>query len=322
MTQRLAAVTGATGFLGAHIVQALAAAGWRVRVLARRAPSSPGWGAAAPEIVEGDLANEAALNRLVEGADVVIHAAGAIKARDAAGFMAVNRDGAARMAGLTLRLAPRARFVLVSSLAAREPQLSDYAASKRAGEDAVAALLPTERLTVVRPPAIYGPGDRETLTIFKAAAISPILPVPSAIARLALIHVEDAAAAIAALCDGPAGVFALSDGRPEGYGWREIFDAAAVATGRRPRLVDAPAWLLPGLARATGLLSRMNGQLPILSQDKLAELLHPDWTVSPSERAPNLSPPRYGVQDGFTHTLLWYFSEGWIARPRGAKASH
>lgn len=322
MTRRLAAVTGATGFLGAHLVQAFHAAGYDVRVLARREPSAPGWGDARPEVIAGDLSDDDRLDRLARDADVVVHVAGAIKAADLAGFMAVNRDGAARMAAAARRSAPNARFILVSSLAAREPQLSDYAASKRAGEDAAAAIMPAARLTIVRPPAIYGPGDRETLAIFKAATRSPVLPVLSAKARLALVHVQDAASAIVALALGPSGTYALADGRPEGYFWREIFQAAAKASGRRPILLNAPSWLIPGLARIALAVARLSGGAPILTEGKVREMLHPDWGVAPQELASGLPKPYFTLAEGFTHTLQWYFSSGWIPMKRGVKAPH
>jgi nucleoside-diphosphate-sugar epimerase len=322
MTRPLAAVTGATGFLGAQLVRALSDQGYAVRALARREPSAPGWGEVRPEVVAGDLADEAALRRLLQDADVIVHAAGVIKARDLAAFMAVNRDGVTRIAELALEVAPSARFLLVSSLAARVPELSDYAASKRAGEAAASALWPPDRLTIVRPPAIYGPGDRETLTVFQAAAWTPILPVPSAKGRLALIHVADAAAQTAALAKGPAGLYALADARPEGYAWREIFHAAAEACGRKPLLVDAPPWLLPGLASAAGFIARMSGGAPILTEGKLRELLHPDWSVSPAELAPDSPEPRFGLQEGFTDTVDWYFRNGCIRLRHHAKSPH
>ena len=322
MTRPLAAVTGATGFLGAHLVRALDSRGYAVRVLARREPSAPGWGEVGPEVVSGDLSDDAALRWLVEGAAVVIHAAGAIKARDLPGFMAINRDGAARMAEATLEGAPGARFLLVSSLAAREPQLSDYAASKRAGETAVAERVPAERLTIVRPPAIYGPGDRETLAVFQAAALSPILPVPSAHGRLALVHVADCANAIAALGEGPSGLYAVADARPEGYSWREVFEAAANACRRRPIMVNAPAWLLPGVAHAAGFIARMGGAAPILTAGKVRELLHPDWSVTAAELPAGVPAPRFGLQDGFIDTVDWYFRNGHIRLRGGAKSPH
>jgi len=252
----------------------------------------------------------------------VVHAAGAIKAPDLDRFLAVNRDGVLRMTEAASAGAPNARFLLVSSLAAREPRLSDYAASKRAGEEAAAAALPPERLTIVRPPAIYGPGDRETLTLFRAAAWSPVLPIPSARGRFALIHVEDAATAVAALAEGPSGTFALADERPEGYSWAEVFQAAAHAAARSPALVTAPPWILPGLARAARFVARMNGQAPILTEGKLRELLHPDWGVAPGELAPGLPPPRFAIKDGFSNTLEWYYDAGWVPRGGGAKSPH
>src|SRR5262249_56904563 len=112
----------------------------------------------------GARREEASLRTLVAGADAVVHAAGLIKARHPAEFDAVNRDGTARVSAL----APDARFLLLSSLAAREPQLSAYAASKRAAEEVVASR--AGPWLAVRAPAGYGPGDREALAYFQAGA--------------------------------------------------------------------------------------------------------------------------------------------------------
>ncbi|HTI68163.1 MAG TPA: NAD(P)-dependent oxidoreductase [Caulobacteraceae bacterium] len=315
MTRPLAALTGATGFLGAQLVRALDSAGFSVRALARREPSPPGWGEVRPEVVAGDLADEAALERLVDGAAVVVHCAAAIKAQDAAGFMSVNRDGTARLAEVARRRSPEALFLLVSSLAARAPRVSSYAASKAAAESAAAATLSPDRLAVVRPPAIYGPGDRETLTLFRAAASSPVLPVLSGPARTALIHVEDAAAQVAALAvRGGGGSWALADDRPEGYGWREILQAAGVAVGRRPWLAPIPPSMLPGLNRATGVVGRLFGGCALMSDDKLGELMHPDWAVGRAEMAAGLPPPRYDLATGFASAVRWYRAAGWLGQ--------
>ena len=315
MSAGLAAVTGATGFLGVHLVRALSRAGFGIRVLAGREPDLPGWGDVRPQITPGRLNDRAALDQLVAGAQVVIHAAGAIKAANLDGFMSVNRDGARNLAEAMQRAAPQAHLVLVSSLAAREPAISAYAASKRAGEDVCAEVLPPHRLTVLRPPAIYGPGDRETLALFKAAS-GLLLPVAAPRARIALVHVQDAAEATAAAAIRPTpGVYALADERPQGYGWREILSAAAHAVGGRPRLVDAPAWLLPALARAAGALSRINGRPPLLSPDKARELLHPDWAVSPQELLPGCPAPRFSLEQGFAETVSWYRRVEWLPAP-------
>lgn len=314
--QRTVAVTGATGFLGRHVVAALAARGWQVRVLVRTQPLHPLWQAIAPDVVLGSLADTAALERLVTGCDAVLHLAGLIKARNEAEFMAVNRDGTQALADATRRLAPKAHFLHVSSLAAREPQLSGYAASKQAGEHAVLAALPPERVSIVRPPAIYGPGDRETLIFFQLArqALVPLLGRPEA--KLAVIHVEDAAQALAAQLDAPASgaVRYIADGRPEGYRWRDILDAAAAAVGNpQPRYVQVPRLLLSGVAHTSGALAQLTGQVAMLNAGKLRELLHLDWSVPADQLLEHpAAPARRKLLEGFKTTAEWYRKAGWL----------
>jgi nucleoside-diphosphate-sugar epimerase len=305
------AVTGATGFIGRRLVPALSAGGWRVRVLARR-PDLGAWGSPAPEIITGSLEDPAALAALVDGADQVIHGAGLIKARDRRAFLATNRDGAAALA----RAAGDAPVLQISSLAAREPGLSDYAASKRAGEGAARAIL-GDRLTILRPPAIYGPGDRETLGLFQLAGASPVMPMPDAAsARLALAHVDDVVGQILALIDGPhaPGPFAVGGGDPQGYGWREIFETAAAAMGRGPLLAPTPAWLIRGAASLSETLGRVRGVPAIFTPGKARELLHPDWSVARDELPPGGGVACRGLRAGFDQTVAWYRAAGWLAK--------
>ncbi len=306
----LVALTGGGGFLGRRVVEALVARGARVRGLVRSAPSPP----LNAELVLGDLENIGALARLVQGASAIVHVAGVVKALHAGDFDRVNRVGAASLTEAARVTAPDARLVLISSLAAREPQLSRYAASKRAGEIETAARVEASRLTVVRPPAIYGPGDREFLPMFRAVRRRAPFPVfGSPVARVAMIHVADAASAIAELTLGPArpGVWTLSDGRPGGYGWREIARAAADAVGvPEPRTFAAPAAILKLVANSTALAATLRGRAVMLTPGKARELLHADWSVHPQERAPGLPTPHYTLEHGFQDTAAWYRSHG------------
>jgi nucleoside-diphosphate-sugar epimerase len=300
----LVAVTGATGFLGRNLVPALADAGWRIRVLARRPPAQPIWPGLEVETVLGDVADDDVLAALSRGADLVIHAAGLIKARGRRAFAAVNVDGTRRMAE-----AAQGPMLLVSSQAAREPGLSDYAASKRAGEDAARRVLGA-RLTIVRPPALYGPGDPETLPLFKAAATSPVLPLFAPAARIALMHVEDTARQIAALAERrPGGCVTLCDERPEGYGWREIMETAAATFGRTPRLARTPDLALK-LAAGLALAANLTPLAPMLTPGKAREILHRDWSVTPAEQLAGLPPPRFDIAEGFRHTVEGYRAAG------------
>jgi nucleoside-diphosphate-sugar epimerase len=302
---KVAAITGATGFVGPHLVAALARHGWTFRLLMRRwtpLPSLPGVEA---EIVWGDLADEASLKRLVAGADAVVHAAGLIKARRPIDFDRVNRDGTARLSAL----APDIPLLLLSSLAAREPQLSPYAASKRAAEEVV-----TRRSgpwLAVRAPAVYGPGDRETLAYFKMAArgVAPQPDQPDA--RLSLIHVEDLAEALALAVDRPPppGVYEIDDGHPGGYRHADMAAAAAEAFGRPVR----PIRIAKGPMKAVAGLNRLRPGPQILSPAKVRELYHPDWTVHEHRLAEAVGfSARFGLVEGFRHTILWYRHRHWL----------
>lgn len=311
------AVTGATGFLGRRLVKVLAADGWTVRVLARRDVADPAWRGLEPQLVIGDLTSDHALAALCAGAQVVVHVAGLIKAPSRQAFDRANVEGSRRVA--LAAKAAGARLVLVSSLAARAPQLSDYAASKRGGEEA-ARLVFGEALTVVRPPAIYGPGDLETLRLFQAAASSPVLPVLDPAARMAIIHADDAAARIADLVKTPRpGVHALSDDRPEGYGWTELMQAAGAAVGASPRLVRIPAWVIKSLANLSKWASIATGKDSILTPGKARELLHGDWSLSSNDPIPDFPPVRYLLDEGFAQSVGWYRSEGWLKDKKARK---
>ncbi len=251
------ALTGATGFIGSTLCRRLAERGWEVHALCRRRPPP-----ARPPLpqtgevrwLQGDLEDTEALGRLVEGAAAVVHAAGAVRGARAADFFRTNAEGTARLAKAARSARSAPRFLLLSSLAAREPQLSDYAASKRAGEEALAAQGAGLCWVGLRPPAVYGPGDRETLPLLRwmQRGIAPsALP---ANARFSLLHVEDLAAAVCRLLELASwapGFYEIHDGRPGGYTWPEVCRTVAAALGRPVRSLRIPR----GLLRAAAVLN-------------------------------------------------------------------
>ncbi|WP_337997451.1 NAD-dependent epimerase/dehydratase family protein [Oleispirillum naphthae] len=299
---RLVAVTGGTGFLGPHIADALRAAGWSVRLLVRRRPAAAG-----SDIVPGSLFDDAALDRLLQGADAVVHAAGRIKAVSRAEFLRVNRDGSHRLAAAVMRQPRPPRVVAVSSLAAREPRLSAYAESKRAGEEALREAGIAD-LAVVRSAAVYGPGDRET-AVFLRAADGPVLPVPRVPGgRVALIHAADAAAAVAALAPPgmPGGVFEISDRRIDGYGWRELAEEILAASGGRARIVEVPRAVFRAVAGLNAAAGHATGRAVMLAPGKVRELFHPDWSSARDRQPPpEIWSPRVDLRDGLRQTLRW-----------------
>jgi nucleoside-diphosphate-sugar epimerase len=296
-------------------VAALWQAGYQPRLLVRQDPAHPLLEGIHPQLVPGDLADEVALARLVSGADIVIHAGGVIKAASRQGFFTTNEGGSTRIGRAVAQHAPQARFLVVSSLAAREPDLSDYAASKRAGEAAAVAAYGGNDWLIIRPPAIYGPWDRETLPLFKAAT-GPVVPVmghPGA--RLAMLHVADAAGAITALAGASVSgrCFALCDGNQAGYDWDTLLDQAAIAVGHRAARLRVPGGLLHLLGGLGGLRARLTGKAVMLTSGKVREILHPDWTVAASEMPDSdVWRPLVSLPEGFRTTADWYRSHGWI----------
>lgn len=310
---RRVAVTGATGFVGRHLVSSLANGGWQVRLLMRRDPAVPEWRGIEPQIIAGDLRDEAALDALVQGVDQVVHVAGLIKAARRDAFFRVNEAGSAAVAKAMLRHAPNARLLHVSTIAAREPKLSDYAASKRAGEDVVRELL-GNRATVIRPPAVYGPGDPESLVFFKLARGSRVPLAGPPAARASLIHVADLVSLMSAMLETPdGGVWSAADSHPEGYSWREVFSAAATAVGNPgAKLFQAPAALLRAVA-LVGDAGRLFGSASMLNSLKLRELRHLDWSVPAAQWArPAGWSPRFDLAGGFADAVAWYRRAGWL----------
>ncbi|MBM3644916.1 MAG: NAD-dependent epimerase/dehydratase family protein [Alphaproteobacteria bacterium] len=310
---KLVAVTGATGFVGPHLVRALAARGYRLRLLVRRWSPLPSLAGIELELVLGDLEDRAALGALCAGADAVIHAAGAIKARTTADFMRANRDGTANLS----TAAGAARLILLSSLVAREPDLSPYAASKRAAERAVADR--SGPWLAVRAPAVYGPGDRETLAYFAGVARGLALAPRADGARVSMIHVEDLAQALAGCVavELDREICEIDDGKAEGYGYPDLAQAAEAALGRTARTLRVPRPAMAALGRINAGLNRLGAPVQILTHGKVREIFHPDWVVRDRKLAAVLAfSPRYGLMEGFRDTVLWYRRNNWLRQTR------
>ena len=299
------AVTGATGFVGCALREAAAEQGAELRALTRR--KQPG--AAGVEWIEGDLHDRKALTRLVAKAEAVIHVAGVVNTPDPMGFHLGNVEGT--MALVEAAVAARVpRFVFVSSLAAREPQLSKYGASKRHAEKLVAAS--GLDWTIVRPPAIYGPRDREMLEMFRLAKWG-VLPMPPQ-GRASLIHVGDLATLLLALApareDTTRQIYEPDDGKTAGWSHRELGKAIGWALGRRPWV---PHLSKPMLERVARLDKAVRGDKAKLTPDRIGYMVHPDWVSSPRMKPPlDLWMPQMATLDGLRATAKGYREKGWL----------
>lgn len=296
------AITGGTGFVGGHLLRLASATGHEVRALARR-PQPPEVGVT---WVEGALDRPDSLAELVDGAAAVIHVAGVVNAPNRAGFVAGNIDGTAAIAAAACA-AGIDRFIHVSSLAAREPNLSDYGWSKAGAEAAIAGS--GLDWTMVRPPAIYGPGDTEMLELFRMATRGVMVLPPGG--RASLIHVGDLVRLLLMLAVEPGyweTTIEPDDGVPDGWEYRDLARALGTAVGRHVVPLSMPAVLLRAGAFADGLL---RGKKAKLTPDRVRYLLHPDWVVQahPSESQWR---PEIVTSAGLKATADWYRAKGWL----------
>lgn len=301
----LLAVTGATGFVGQALLDAAAAAGIDVRALTRGRQAAR----AGVEWVQGTLQDERALRTLVARSSAVIHIAGVVNSPDPAGFEAGNVYGTLNVVNAALAGGVN-RFVHVSSLTAREPQLSAYGASKRRGERIVAAS--SLDWTIVRPPGVYGPRDTEMFELFRLARLG-VVPLPPQ-GRTSLIHVGDLAALLLALIPGGEEVtgmiFEPDDGEPGGWSHVQMARAIGRAVGRRPIALSLPRRVLEWVAQADRAVRKDRAKLTL---DRVNYMCHPDWTVSPGKQPPpGLWQPQIETGSGLHATAAWYRDMGWL----------
>jgi UDP-glucose 4-epimerase len=303
--EKVIAVTGATGFVGCALREQAAKQGLALRALTRREQRTED----GVEWIHGDLHHRDAIAALVAGAEAVVHVAGVVNTPDPMGFHLGNVEGTELLVAAA-RAAEVPRFLFVSSLAAREPGLSKYGQSKRHAEEVVQ----TSGLdwTIVRPPAIYGPRDREMFEMFRAARWG-VLPMPPP-GHASMIHVDDLARLLLALLPGGPAVkeriFEPDDGRPGGWSHAELARAIGAAVGSKVFVPHLSKRLLSGAARLDRLL---RGDKAKLTPDRVGYMTHPDWVSAP-ERAvpPEFWTPWIETREGLKATAEWYRKAGWL----------
>jgi len=294
-------VTGGTGFVGSHAIEAALAAGHDLRALTRR----PQPARAGVTWVAGALDDPQSLAALMQGADAVLHIAGVINAPDREGFAAGNIEGtraviaAAQAAGIR-------RFVQVSSLAAREPQLSIYGWSKA---EADKVLLATDLdWTIVRPPAIFGPRDQEMLELFRLAK-KHVVPLPPAGGRMSVIAVGDLVRLLVALPASNAlsrQIVEPDDGTANGWDHRDFARAIGGAMGSKVLPLPLPRFILDAIAALDGLF---RGKKAKLTPDRVAYFCHKDW-VSHASVPADVWAPQLPTPAALAETATAYRTSG------------
>ena len=306
------ALTGATGFVGRAVVLALMAEHHQVSALVRGSPRAD----LHTDLrqVQGDLQNTVALDDLTKGAEVVIHIAGVIGGRSRSDFFVANEQGTLRVAEAAARNGVK-RFVLISSLSAREPTLSAYGASKNAGETVLENFKAKMSVIVLRPPAVYGPGDNGTFPLLRSLTQSIALIPSNSKARFSLIYVDDLARIIVdAAGVTKSGVIELDDNQRLGYDWMELVRIAKASEQRSITPIFLPKFIAMFAAVVVEAFAKAHGKVPIVSRDKIHQLYHWDW-VARGTSWPLKEP--VGFAAGFKTTIDWYRQAQWLPQRFG-----
>jgi dihydroflavonol-4-reductase len=324
-------VTGATGFIGGALVEKLLARGDRVRALVRRASGAERLAARGVELCAGALDDAPALAAAVRGCGAVFHVAGTVKARGAREFEAVNAEGTRSLARACAAADSPPRLVYVSSLAAAGPVRDDrprteddspapvsaYGRSKLAGEEAVRAVAGRVRASIVRPPIVYGRGDRELVpALVRMVRAGVVVRAGFAARRYSVVHVDDLCDALLAVAErgravGPAGgegVYFVEDGAV--HGWDEIARPAFAALGRRPRSLPLPLAVSWAAAAGAMLAAAVTGRAAMLSFDKMREIRETAWTCSAERARREVGfAPKVSLDEGMRDAVLWYVAQ-------------
>jgi nucleoside-diphosphate-sugar epimerase len=308
------ALTGATGFVGRNAVAELLDCKHDVTALVRdgtkaRLPNNV-------RQVNGDLQNVAALDELTIGADVVVHIAGLIGAVSGEDYFIVNAEGTRAVVEAAKRNDVK-RLVYVSSLSAREPQLSTYGASKLAGEEAAMESGSGISTAILRPPAVYGPGDKATFPLLKALTQSLAIIPGRADGRFSLIYVRDLARIIVEAAIGNrTGTIELGDGCVPGHDWKELAEIASGLESKTIRPLFLPKPIPYAIGAFADVAAKLRRKPSMISRDKINELYHINW-VSQGEGWGLKNPTPFA--QGFAETLAWYRQEGWVANKTKTK---
>jgi dihydroflavonol-4-reductase len=326
-------ITGATGFIGTTLAERLLGRGDFVRALVRDPARAGELKAMGAELVRGDVSQPETVVDAVPDVDAVVHLAGLVKAVTREQLFAVNAEGTRALAEAAAQ-SGRPRFVLVSSLAAAGPSsparprvetdrpapVSAYGQSKLQAEQVVRSFASTLHASIVRPPIVYGPRDKEFLpSLFQLARTGVILKSGMGDKRYSIIHVNDLVELIIAAAErgarvdeaGTAGVYFGDDG--VAYTWEGLARGALGALGKRGAVLPVPefvSWIAAGAATAA---SRVTGRAAILSLDKMMEIREPAWTCSSAKARRELGwAPRVSFVEGMTNAARWYRERGLV----------
>ena len=322
-------VTGANGFVGSHLVEALLKRGYKVRCLVRKTSDISCLVPFDLEYFYGDLFNEEVLKEAVTDVDYIFHSAALVKAKNKGEFYQVNYFGTKNLIELSSKLNPQIkRFIYVSSQAACGPSpekkplnendlpspVTEYGESKLLGEKAILEYKDKIPITIIRPPAIYGPRDKDVFLFFKAVkrGIKPLFGTGKN--YFSLVYVKDLVEGIILATENPMAVgqiYFIADEKPYSYG--EADELIQKALNVRAITIRIPIPILTVFACISELACRIKGKAPSFNLDRVKQFKQNFWVCDVSKAKTELGfSARYSLKDGIKETVKWYKENGWL----------
>jgi nucleoside-diphosphate-sugar epimerase len=320
-------VTGATGFIGSHLVELLLRKGHTVRVLLRRT-SDPVWLKDQPvEMVFGDLFDDRVLRQAVEGVEYVYHSAGVTKAKDAEGYYRGNTLGTENLLAAVAQAAPGLkRFVHISSQAAAGPSpgaipvteddsprpITTYGRSKWESERACHRKMDVLPVTIVRPPVVYGPRDKDVFAFFQTMGmgLQPMIGFNEKL--VSMIHVRDLIRGFVMAAENGASAgrtYFITSRRP--YSWLEIGDVTRAAMGRQAFRLRIPEPVVYGVGAVAQALAMFSPKPALLNLEKVKDIVQSYWTCDGSRAKRELGfEEETDLSAGIRETVAWYRERG------------
>ncbi len=321
-------LTGGTGFIGSHVAEQLLNEGCEVVALVRETSDTSYLDELELETVVGALGRAGELESALTDVDAVIHVAGMTGSPDAEVLYRVNAEGTRDLADTVARVADEGtRFIYVSSVSAQGPSqgceprspdripepVSFYGKSKLEGEGASLAHRDSLRVTIIRPPAVYGPRDWDMFEVFQLAnrRVTPVLGGQKR--WLSLIHGEDVASAVIACLDAPGEgeIYTVDDGKK--YTWQQLGKEISAAVGKRALPLPLPKWVLGGAATFAEVGGGLLNMTATFNRDKYREMIQPSWVCGHEAIHRDLGwEPKWTLEEGARQTAQWYRDHGWL----------
>jgi nucleoside-diphosphate-sugar epimerase len=325
----LVLITGASGFIGSHLAEELHKKGYKLRCLVRKT-SNLVWINHLPiEYVYGDLFDEGALRQSVTGADYIYHVAGTTKSRTREGYFRGNHLGTKNLLDAVIDVKPNLkRFSLISSMAGVGPALigtplnettpyhpiTAYGESKMEAEKECLKVADSVPITITRPPAVYGPRDKDVFEFFNTMnkGLQPMIGFNDK--TVSLIHVADLVKGIILAGERPEAVrqtYFISSERF--YTWKEIGEVTARVMQKKGLRLHIPVSLVYTIAAVSELFSMVTGKAVLLNWEKAKDIVQDSWTCEISKAKKDLGfQESCSLEGGIRNTVQWYREQGWL----------